>query len=213
MGRKSRSSKRGFDTVIERIKRYKQLRYDVEVAGLLGMTQSAFAERKRRNSIPYEELIEFCDREGIPYDWLLEGKGAEPAASSFSKINVYAMAGAGDGRDFEQMEPIETIVLPSQYSPPNIVALKVRGESMEPTIYDGAVVGVDPDDRQIVNGKVYAVWIPYEGAVIKRVFIDHEKLVLKSDNERFPAFSIPLDEIRDRENIIIGRVTWVVQKI
>jgi hypothetical protein len=204
---------RHFDTIIDRIKAYKNLRYDIDVAELLGMTQSAFAERKRRNSIPYEEVMSFCEREGIPYGWIIDGRGPDPQTGDFTKISVFAMAGAGDGREVENLEPIDSIVLPSGYSFPSLLAIKVRGESMEPTIYDGAIVGVDREDRNIVNGKVYAVWVPYEGAVIKRVFVDHEKLILKSDNVRFPDFSIPFGDIRDRENIIIGRVAWVVQKI
>ena len=42
--------RRDFDKIIERIKSHKNIRYDIDVAELLGMTQSAFAERKRRNS-------------------------------------------------------------------------------------------------------------------------------------------------------------------
>jgi len=212
MNQTNKPQERVFDKIVERIKSFKGIRYDIDVAELLGMTQSAFAERKRRNSLPFQELIEFCDNEGVPYDWLLDGRGSDPNAGDFAKVNVYAMAGAGDGRDFEGKEPIESVILPSDYARTGLVAIKVRGESMEPTIYDGAIVGVDSEDRQIIDGKVYAVWIPYEGAVIKRVFIDPEKMILKSDNDRFPTSSIPLREISDRENIIIGRVAWVLQK-
>lgn len=204
---------RDFDKIIERIKSHKNIRYDIDVAELLGMTQSAFAERKRRNSIPYEELIRLCDDEGISCQWLLDGGALEPGAMEFSKIDVYTMAGAGGGRDLENYEPIDSIILPLSFDVPSLVAIKIRGESMEPTIYDGAIVGIDREDRQIINGKVYAVWIPYEGSVVKRVFVDHEKVILKSDNNNFPAFSIPFGNIRDRENIIIGRAVWVVQHL
>ncbi|MCH8030009.1 MAG: helix-turn-helix domain-containing protein [Candidatus Dadabacteria bacterium] len=204
---------RNFDTIIERVKSAKNIRYDIEVAELLGMTQSAFAERKRRNSVPYGELMHLCDEEGISYDWLLDDKGSGPDSSDFAKINIYALAGAGDAKDLEGLEPIDSIVLPVEFSFPSLVALKIRGESMEPTIYDGAVVGVDREDKHIINGKIYAVWIPYEGAVIKRVFIDPEKIILRSDNSRFPTSSYKMSELRDRENIIIGRASWVVQKL
>lgn len=204
---------RGFDRIIDRLKSAKNIRYDIDVAELLGLTQSAFAERKRRNSVPYEELMQLCDEEGISYDWLLDDKGSGPDSSDFAKIKIYAMAGAGEAKDSEELEPIDSIVLPVDFSFPSLVALKVRGESMEPTIYDGAVVGVDREDKHIINGKIYAVWIPYEGAVIKRVFIDPEKIILRSDNNRFPTSSLNMSELRDRENIIIGRASWVVQKL
>ena len=177
------------------------------------MTQSALAERKRRNSTPYEELIRLCDDEGISCQWLLDGGEIEPGSVDFSKIDVYTMAGAGGGRDLENYEPIDSIILPSSFDTPSLVAIKIRGESMEPTIYDGAIVGIDREDRQIINGKVYAVWIPYEGSVVKRVFIDHEKVSLKTANNNFPTFSIPFSNIRDRENIIIGRAVCVVQHL
>lgn len=205
--------RRDFDKIIERIKSHKNIRYDIDVAELLGMTQSAFAERKRRNSIPYEELIRLCDDEGISCQWLLDGGALEPGSVEFSQIDVYTMAGAGGGRDLENYEPIDSIILPSSFDNPSLVAIKIRGESMEPTIYDGAIVGIDREDRQIINGKVYAVWIPYEGSVVKRVFVDHEKVILKSDNNNFPAFSIPFSNISDREDIIIGRAVWVVQHL
>lgn len=209
----ARISKRDFEKIILRLKSAKNIRYDIDVAELLGMTQSAFAERKRRNSIPYEEIIRVCEEEGISFDWLLDGSPDQVAKEETARVEVFALAGAGDARELENQEPIESLVVPASFKFQSLVALKVRGESMEPTVYNGAIVGVDREEGQIINGKIYAVWIPYEGAVIKRVYIDTEKIILKSDNTRFPASSIPLHDLRDRENIIIGRVVWVVQKI
>ena len=39
--------------------------YDKDVANALGITQMNFATIKRRNSIPYENIILFCHRENI----------------------------------------------------------------------------------------------------------------------------------------------------
>lgn len=39
--------------------------YDKDVAALLNMTQSNFATIKRRNSIPYLEILEFCREENL----------------------------------------------------------------------------------------------------------------------------------------------------
>ncbi len=62
-------------TIIDRIKTLKSLESDTAIADLLGIKRSAFAERKRRSSIPYEELVSFCEREGLNIDWLLTGEG------------------------------------------------------------------------------------------------------------------------------------------
>jgi hypothetical protein len=38
---------------------------DKEVAFLLGISQAQLATIKRRNSMPYSEILEFCKRENI----------------------------------------------------------------------------------------------------------------------------------------------------
>ncbi|QII11201.1 exonuclease SbcC [Candidatus Kuenenia stuttgartiensis] len=66
-----------FDKIIKRIKEVKKLTYDVEVANLLGYTKNAFAERKRRNSIPQDKLDLLCERENININYLLTGEGSK----------------------------------------------------------------------------------------------------------------------------------------
>ncbi|GER92657.1 hypothetical protein A45J_0375 [hot springs metagenome] len=61
--------------IADRIKKLKGVLSDNDVAELLGMSRTAFAERKRRDSIPYEELVRFAEQESISLDWLLTGKG------------------------------------------------------------------------------------------------------------------------------------------
>jgi phage repressor protein C with HTH and peptisase S24 domain len=123
---------------------------------------------------------------------------------------VYALAGAGPARDLVEHEPIEMIVIPKSFWKPSIAAIKVRGRSMEPLILDGAYLGIDREDKWIISGEIYAVWIPYEGAVIKRLYIDPEKITLRSDNKDFPEFSIPVKEAS--AEMILGRVKWVLQQ-
>jgi len=127
------------------------------------------------------------------------------------KVDVYALAGAGSPKDLIDNEPIDTIMVPSDFMKPSIVPIKIKGESMEPTIYEGAVVGIDKEDKEIISGKIYAVWLPYEGAVIKRIFIDIDKVILKSDNISFPEISLPFKELDD--NFILGRVKWIIQRL
>ncbi|MBI4388938.1 MAG: helix-turn-helix domain-containing protein [Nitrospinae bacterium] len=64
-----------FETVLARIKEVKALRHDNEVATLLGLGKTAFAERKRRNSLPVDKLAVFCEKESINMNWILSGKG------------------------------------------------------------------------------------------------------------------------------------------
>lgn len=64
-----------FQEIMDRIKRYKGLKSDNAVAKILNLSRSAFSERKKRGSIPYEELAIFCEQEGISFDWLFTGEG------------------------------------------------------------------------------------------------------------------------------------------
>ena len=61
--------------IIDRMKQLMNIKNDSDVAELLNINQSTFAERKRRNSVPYEEIIKFCDKQHIAIDYILLGKG------------------------------------------------------------------------------------------------------------------------------------------
>lgn len=213
-----------FSGFVNRIMELKGLRFEKDVAELLGFKPVAFNERKKRNSIPTDRLRLFCQEEGLNYEWMLTGRGemflegegekgiketANPA--DISTINVYAIAGAGMPHSLTDYDSIETISLPARFIKPNITPIKIRGHSMEPMIFNGAYVGIDKEDRQLVSGEVYAVWLPYEGAVVKRLYMAADSIVVKSDNPSFPELSIPINQVGD--NFILGRVKWVLQEI
>ena len=83
---------------------------------------------------------------------------------------------------------------------------------MEPTILDMAVVGVNRGKKEIVQGRIYAVYLQYEGIVVKRLFLDHENLffILRSDNKNgdYPDIRISFDE---GSGFIYGQIVWVLQ--
>jgi phage repressor protein C with HTH and peptisase S24 domain len=133
--------------------------------------------------------------------------------NDFVEMQVYLTGGAGAPYEFIPSEPIEVIIVPRSYAGKSVVPVKVRGRSMEKTLRDGAVVGVDRDDRYIVNGDLFAVWLPYQGTVIKRLYLDNKKIRLHSDNEEFRSsdIEIALDAVDD--NFVQGRVKWVMQEL
>jgi len=65
---------REISEIIGIIKELKKLKSDTDVARVLGMKQSAFSERKKLNSIPYEQIALFCEKEELSLDWLLLGR-------------------------------------------------------------------------------------------------------------------------------------------
>jgi phage repressor protein C with HTH and peptisase S24 domain len=104
------------------------------------------------------------------------------------------------------------VCIPESFYRGDLIVFHVRGDSMEPNIKEGAFVGVDIQVKEIVGGKAYAVWIPYEGVTIKLVYVDPEnnQFILRSENAKHPDQRLPID---DRDNLIIGRVVWVMQEV
>lgn len=87
--------------------------------------------------------------------------------------------------------------------PNKLVVIKVMGQSMEPTLYQGDVVVANTADTEPKDGKVFA--INYEGeAVIKRMVRDNGTWWLTSDNPDIRRF--PRKECADGGCIIVGRI-------
>ncbi|HHW4685780.1 MAG TPA: S24 family peptidase [Xylella sp.] len=91
--------------------------------------------------------------------------------------------------------------------PENVKLMRVNGDSMERTIYDGDRVAVHLADKRIRDGKVYAIVIGND-AKLKRLYTLRDgSLRVSSDNtdkENYPDEIIPAREIDTI--FIIGRV-------
>ncbi len=170
----------------------------------------------------YISKIEKQERE--PQDWVvkklqdwLDGVEITPGPDTLDndsetvtvKIPVYRFAGAGPPQLVEY-DPIQFITVEARYAKPSISVIKVRGDSMMPRITPGAFVGVDKADRDVVSGAMYAVWLPYEGAVIKRLFMSPDEVRLKSENPEHDDIRLPASSVED--HLILGRVRWVLQE-
>lgn len=91
----------------------------------------------------------------------------------------------------------------NRFNPSKLIALKVKGESMEPNLYEDDQVIVNTADQQMEDGVVFAV--NYEGeAVIKRLSRDMGQWWLMSDNPDQRKYH--RKSCRGGECIIIGRV-------
>lgn len=85
----------------------------------------------------------------------------------------------------------------------------VRGNSMEPTIKDGAVLLVSTNNREPTENQIYAMARPTEGLIVKRLVRLDGKWLARSDNRDYPDF-----QIGDGEPItIIGRALWMGAKL
>lgn len=84
-----------------------------------------------------------------------------------------------------------------------LLAITVRGESMEPALYEGDVIVVNTRDTKLVDGVAYVV--NYEGeVVVKRLMRDAGMWWLTSDNADQRKYHRKL--CKGAECIVIGKV-------
>ncbi|MFA5352754.1 MAG: helix-turn-helix domain-containing protein [Thermodesulfovibrionales bacterium] len=74
---------RSLTEIVELIKKIKNVNTDGEVARLLGLKASTLATAKGRDSIPFSDLVSFCNREKISFNWLLTGEGLKELHSAW----------------------------------------------------------------------------------------------------------------------------------
>lgn len=85
-----------FDQILLRLKQQLGVTTDKEVAGALGLSKTAFAERKRRGVFPVEAVAVLAGRNSnIDVDYVLNGVSSRVAAElrdSILQVNEYAKA-------------------------------------------------------------------------------------------------------------------------
>ncbi len=124
-------------------------------------------------------------------------------------IPVHGETGAGHEVEIFSDSPERWLPVLPQYAKPDVVGLVVSGDSMEPTIRKGAVVGIVPYDGTLNEGSVYLIQRPPWGRMLKRVKIGQDgQIVLHSDNDKYEPFSVSYEGY---EKLIVGRVVWIWQ--
>lgn len=121
-------------------------------------------------------------------------------------------ASAGDGRSFVQENHGPKIRF-SRYSlrkcgvdEHNAYGIRVKGDSMQPVLPDGATIGIDVGCKRIIDGKTYA--IDHSGMLRVKVLyrLPGNKVRIKSHNPEYQDEIITLDTEPDFK--IIGRMFW-----
>lgn len=218
-----------FDEAFERIKKATGMRTQVEIAKLLDIRQSSISDAKRRQSIPDSWLIKLFQLYNLNPNWLLEGEdpqflgeqrgGAvavrEPAEAYGRRPRHYQMPvaamGLPEGTEGAWQEVgVGTLTVPEQFYRPGLVVVRMEENDMEPVIRQGAYVGIDKERKTIRSGALYAIDMPVEGLVIKRLLHDTEnaRMVLHAENPSHADQTLSADEAQER---IVGRITWVFQ--
>lgn len=118
---------------------------------------------------------------------------------------------AGDGFDSE-VQDFNNLKLRFSLSmlkkkginPKSVICIGADGDSMEPAIPDGSIVGINVDDKIIRDGKLYA--INHDGLLRIKILKKRpsNKLLIQSFNTgSYPDEEVDIGSIR-----VIGRIFW-----
>ena len=187
--------------------------FDKDIADVLGITQMNFATMKKRDKIPFNELLDFCALKAISINWLLYGQAPESLIESTNRFymvryfhDISASAGGGGDADNERYQSLELSenfidILGGKNEMKNIEAIKVSGDSMEPTFSYDDIVFINRTKIDLSRGGVFVIRTEH-GLFIKRVSkrIDG-KIDIISDNKEYSQLTVHPTEIE-----FIGRV-------
>ncbi|MBE6442237.1 MAG: helix-turn-helix domain-containing protein [Desulfovibrio sp.] len=227
-----------FEEIYERIKLATNCRTQVELADVLDIRQSSISDAKRRDSVPGDWYMKLFEKYGLNPDWLKQGVGPmylrteqgyvpEDAPASVAEsaahygdvmarsgiISVYdGKCGYRDEASRPSLSVVGKISLPLSLTGGGVQVLRVRSGNMSPFIVEGAYVGVNTLDTDVISGRIYALFAPNEGVVLRRVFLNGEQdgYVLRSEASNFPETQLTAELLGKR---LLGRVTWVLQEL
>lgn len=230
-----------FDEIFERIKLATNTRTQMELADVLEIRQSSISDAKRRNSVPAEWYMKLFESFGLSPDWLKKGTGPMYLRTDQGYTPVDAPAEDANGRRlfestsqysepdaknvvvtvYSPLEPYDPekpapsvgkLNIPMSFAHQGLYVVRVEASSMEPGIRRGAYVSLDTTQKTVVSGELYGVNLPYEGVVLKRVYLDapNNCYILRSENPAHPETTVPID---GTGTFIVGRVAWLLQKM
>ena len=185
----------------------------------LGMTGDTLYKWLKEKRSPKLEIIgPILDKLGFCVDRLPQMGGVLPFSKvevvqgdDLQRIPIVGEAGAGTPAEFFNSEPESWLPVLPLYFFPGLRAIKVIGDSMEPTIMKGSYVGVIPFSGRLSEGAIYLVEDPDFGLVVKRVRKDRAgTLMLFSDNPSWEPIPMPYEGY---DHIIAGEVCWVWQML
>jgi len=226
-----------YAAIIKRIQLVTHTQTQNELAAILDVRQSSIADAKKRQSVPADWYLKLFEKLGVNPDWLKKGTGpiylrtevgyipsdgdgtpidpallGSPLAQS-ALATVHAMRGAHTKSitSADDLQPTGKLCLPKSYARGGMVVLEVDSEAAAPTVRRGAHVGINTFANHPASGELFAVSLPHEGIVLRRLFLDsqNECFVLRAENPAYP-------EIRIQTNLadqILGRLAWVMQEV
>lgn len=175
------------------------------------------AERKTPNAILIKNLCKIYDLDPIglfkQIGYLDSETKPKTEKSQFSPkfmyeknemipIKVFDSIAAGIGYPCEAVEYVEEIYLPVKNRGENVVAVRVKGDSMCPKINDGALIIIEKD-TEILENDIGAFYLNGDYLVKKKVVDKAGDFILMSENPTYlPIIVKPHDDFQELGKVI-----------
>lgn len=179
----------------------------IEMAKRLCVSQGTYSLWENdKVKIDNESLQKLADFFGVTVDYLLGREDRSGLKSKRGKwIPVYGEIAAGipieaieDIIDYEEIP--EEMAAQGEY-----IALRIKGDSMEPKISDGDVVIIRRQES-VENGQIAAVMVNGDSATLKRIKQEDNGLWLISSNQAYPPIFYTRKECEQLPVRILGRL-------
>lgn len=179
-----------------------------------GVKQSFLAEKMRvsrgyftdaalgKTTIPSYRLQIIADALDTTVEYLTDMTD-DKARPSVVKVKIYGTIAAGIPIDAIEDVIDEEEIPAAMANGSEYIGLKVKGDSMEPLIPNGAyaILRCQPDCE---NGQIAAVLINGNEATLKRVVKRSNGITLIPENAKYPTLSFSNEEIEKAPVTIIG---------
>lgn len=191
-----------------------------ELGGVGKQSQINYESGKR---VPDAAYLSALSAHGVDVGFIVTGERSAPPVdrsmlgvpmSDFVQVREYgAQLSAGPGTISGPVEVVGEFAFRSSWlrqltsSPGECYLVRVKGDSMQPTIPDGAVVLIDQqqrDPRQRRKG-IFALRIEDE-VLVKRLELVDDTLLVESDNPDYSTRLVPRPKSPQVD--ILGKVIW-----
>lgn len=190
----------------ERIREFAELKFKTikGLAEALGTSQQNLNQYVNGKAMPGVNMLKKLNELGADLTYILTGVSLrDQIANQLSKemdqkagfeYPIVSTLSAGSMIEFFNDEEIEKVAF-SYHKKYGCMALRVRGDSMKPTIESGDIVLVD-SDAKIYDGCIVAARLKSGDQLIKRLrFLPQNLLQLDSDNFHYDPITVTKDEI------------------
>ncbi|MFA1563029.1 S24 family peptidase [Aliivibrio fischeri] len=195
-----------------------------ELAGSLNVKPQAVSGWERGLSQPRgKQLSALSAIFSVDKTWLLYGENQKSDNQCCGKVitlvpffeNINAAAGDGffnSEISNQNVYPIPTDIINSQSNKESIFCIKALGNSMEPMFNDGAILAVNPNKKNIVDGRIYVLRMNNRLRV-KSIRENQVGLVLNSYHPDYQSETIEWASFSNLSFEIVGEVFWYSSKI